>query len=318
MRYFITTFFLLSVGFVLTANARDGNFYWGKSGDPTSDKYVPPEKKVRLKFYTGVSFLKYQSHPGLLQIDFPYSRLDTATGAQIPEAFSFAKTSLTHNHAFSFPVVGLEMTGKHCFLRADIRIPKNRRIGQEHLSFGYEYRIGFSEKSHHFSALAGLNGNVPHWVSSVFVRGEIGVEIYKPVWLLDELPVEDTSMFMMGYSIKKSDSDVRKVGVFYEEDVVALIPSLTFGLGTSENRIDFALTISPFIPLREKGGVRLLYKKNNTGWLRPYTWFWFPYKDVIQPGQSGLMEKYDGKTISKTPFDLGGLEIFLRVGFRIR
>jgi hypothetical protein len=277
-----------------------------------------PEKKSHLVFYTGSSFLKYRSQSGLLEISFPYSRLDTATGGQIADQFIFSQNNLVGKHDFIFPIIGMELKGKKLFLRADIRIPSKRRISEETISIGYEWRENFSGKSNHFSLLAGINGKVPDWVSSVFIRGEIGMTFYKPVWKLNELPVEDTTMYVMGYNVKKSDSNVRKLGIYYEEDVMALLPSFTCSFGTSENRIDFALTLSPFIPIREKGGIRLQYKKNNTGWLSPYTWFWYPYKNVIQPGQNGFVEKYNGEIVSKTPYRFGGMEIFLRVGFRLK
>jgi len=319
IKFLIATFLFFCSGFFLAA--RDGNFYRTKFNyeKQNSSSEIPRDKNLHLVFYQGISFLKYHAQPGVLEITFPYSRLDTNTGGQIPEVFEYSKSGLTGNHGFSVPIVGFELKKGNCFFRADIRIPKKRRISEEHISFGYEYRINFSEKSHRYSALAGLNGVVPNWVSSVFIRGEIGIDFYKPVWTLGELPVKDTTIYMMGYTIKKSDSDVRKVEIFYEEDVLALLPSITLGLGTSQNRIDFSLTFSPFIPVLEKGGIRLLYKKNNTGWLNPYTWFWYPYKNVVVPGgQSGLKIKYDGTEVSKTPYNFGGMEIFLRIGFRIR
>ena len=281
--------------------------------------YRAPERIIYCQIYCGTSFLEYRPQPGLLELSFPYSRLDTSSGGQIPETFSFSKKGLPGKNDFTFPILGGEISNRNFFIRADFRLPQKRRISNEHISLGYEWKKNYYEKSNTVTLLAGIKKNIPDWVSSVFIRAEAGFDFYKPIWQLGELPVRDTILFVMGYIITKanSNSKVREVGVFYEENIVAFIPSLTLGFGTSKNKIDFALSLSPFFPVLEKGGIRLLYKKNNTGWVEPYTWFWYPYKNVIQPGQSGFVEKYNGETVSKTPYRLSGLEISLRIGFHI-
>lgn len=312
----LTFFLLLLAGMNPELHARITNFSPEKK---SNSSYTDSSgQKFHFTFYTGASFVNYKNQKGLLELSFPYSMLDTTTGGQIAEVFSFSKNNLPGNSDFVLPIIGGDFSCRNFFIRGDFRVPHRRRINDEHLSFGYQWRTDFPKDNRTFSLLAGINATLPDWVSSVFVRGEMGFDFYKPNWELGEIPVDDTTLYVMGYTVKKSASDVRKLGVYYEENVVGFIPSLTFGIGTSQNKIDFSLTLSPLIPLREKGGVRLLYKKNNTGWLDPYTWFWFPYKDVVQPGQSGVVLKYNGNEISKTPYHFGGMEILLRIGFRIK
>jgi len=130
MKFSLTAFLFFCSGFFLSVVAQEKNH----GGNDV-------EKKLHLKFYPGISFLKYHRQPGLLELTFPYSRLDTSNGGQIAEVFEYSRNDLPGNHTFLFPIVGLEISRGNFFLRGDIRLPKKRRISEEHLSFGYEYRL---------------------------------------------------------------------------------------------------------------------------------------------------------------------------------
>src|SRR4051812_45294846 len=107
MKFFFAAFFIFWSGFFSPATARDKINGWKNAS--TNPDEISATKKTTLFFYPAISFLKYKAQPGLMEITFPYARLDTSNGGQIAERFEFSKTNLVGNYGLSFPIAGLEL-----------------------------------------------------------------------------------------------------------------------------------------------------------------------------------------------------------------
>jgi hypothetical protein len=282
--------------------------------DPLRAKKIPPYFFVKL--YTQGQYFFYKQQEGILEVKFPYmlSSGNTSTTA----VFSASKTNLTGAGKFSYTFPCLEIGYGRFSVDANMNFVTGPVWGwTDNFYFGLNYRL---PSPFLFLRPGSINGaavlpDAPTAYNSWRVVFHLGVLYYHPLYELGEINTGEEHFYAAGQILPERDTTVAYPGnvkVYFQQNTISIAPGFELAYQSKNKVVDFGIRIAPLIMIEQEGGLRFRYKNFSQMKHAPGGY----NLRYIALNTDGIEAKYNGATVSETPFRLQGFMISVNVGLR--